>query len=426
MIVQLLSCDRLIYKFYFRAMKRLIGPFKQILTLRGIPFKGSSRDDQLEIIENGGLLIENDKIVEIASFSSFGQDYEVAEIESDMVLLPGFIDCHTHMCWGGTRAEDYSLRISGAAYQQILKRGGGIHESVRKTRDSTPEELKKSLVERAMRHLREGVTTVEVKSGYGLNLQDELKMLEILVKADEELPIDIIATCLAAHVRPKEFESNRVYLDFIIHELFPLIKSRRLSNRIDIFVEENAFNIEDSRYYLSKAKEAQFELTVHADQFSTSGSRLAVEMGALSADHLENTEEEEIRMLSESDTVGTVLPGASLGLGMQFAPARKLLDAGACVAIASDWNPGSAPMGDLLVQAALIGAYEKLSTAETFAGITFRAVKALSLYDRGILDVGKTADFVAFGVGDYREILWHQGKLKPCMVWKEGKLIEDA
>ncbi len=406
-------------------MKKLIGPFKQIITLRGIPLKGPIGDDQLEIISDGGLLIENGSILQIGAFSKFEGKFEVEEIKSDLVLLPGLIDSHTHMCWGGTRAEDYALRISGATYQEILKRGGGIHESVRKTRKSTPEELTNSLRGRAMRHAREGVTTVEIKSGYGLNVQDEIKMLEVIASIGEQLPINIISTCLAAHVRSKEFEDNRTYLDFIVNSLFPDLKSRKLTNRVDIFVEENAFNVEDSKYYLSQARKAGFELTVHADQFSTSGSRLAVEMGALSADHLESTAAKEIKLLSASNTVGTVLPGASIGLGMQFAPARKLLDAGACVAIASDWNPGSAPMGDLLVQAALIGAYEKLSTAETFAGITFRAAKALGLSDRGTLESGKLADLIAFEVSDYREILWHQGKLKPCLVWKEGNLIEN-
>ena len=405
-------------------MKKLIGPFKQILTLRGIPIKGPASDNQMEIVKNGGLLVDNGKVIEIGTFNSFGKDIEVEELESEMVALPGFIDCHTHMCWGGTRAEDYALRISGATYQEMLMSGGGIYDTVRKTRASSAMELEASLVKRTKKHLKEGVTTVEIKSGYGLNVVDELKMLEIIAQVNSQLPVNIISTCLAAHVRPIEFETNKKYLDFIVTKLFPEIRSAQLTNRIDIFVENGAFGVEDSRYYLLSAKESGFQLTVHADQFSAGGARLAVESGALSADHLESSSEIEIEILSKSDTVGTVLPGASIGLGMQFAPARKLLDAGVCVAIASDWNPGSAPMGDLLTQAALIGAFEKLTTAETFAGITLRAAKALGMEDRGLFEHGKVADIIAFDANDYREILWHQGTLKPTKVWKKGKLIE--
>lgn len=166
-----------------------------------------------------------------------------------------------------------------------------------------------------------------------------------------------------------------------------------------------------------------FDITVHADQFSTGGSEVAVNVGAVSADHLEASGEEEIKRLAASETVAVALPGASLGLGMGFAPARKLLNAGACLAIASDWNPGSAPMGDLLLQASVLSAYEKLTTAETFAGLTFRAAKALNLYDRGILEKGKLADMQAYPCTDYREILYHQGKLKPIKVYKKGEAI---
>jgi imidazolonepropionase len=174
--------------------------------------------------------------------------------------------------------------------------------------------------------------------------------------------------------------------------------------------------MENAMIYLKKAKEMGFEVTVHADQFTTGGSEVAVKIGAISADHLEASGEREIKLLANSDTVAVTLPGASLGLGMQYVPARKLLDAGACLAIASDWNPGSAPMGDLLMQAAVMSAAEKLSTAEVFAGLTFRAAKALNLSDRGILAAGMKADMQAYPCGDYREILYHQGRLKPLTI----------
>ncbi len=208
-----------------------------------------------------------------------------------------------------------------------------------------------------------------------------------------------------------------------MNNLFARIIKEKLATRVDIFIDKGAFNPANAACYLSVARQTGLDLTVHADQFTTGGSEVAVNTGALSADHLEASTEKEIRILAASDTVAVALPGASLGLGMGFAPARKLLDAGACLAIASDWNPGSAPMGDLLLQASVIAAFEKLTTAEIFAGLTFRPAKALKLADRGVLEEGKLADFQSYSCNDYREILYHQGKLKPARVWKAGNCL---
>ena len=205
--------------------------------------------------------------------------------------------------------------------------------------------------------------------------------------------------------------------------MLPEIRKEHLSTRIDIFVEESAFNVEAAKEYLKKVRLLGFDITVHADQFTTGGSAVAVDCGAVSADHLEASGTREIALLADADIVATVLPGASLGLGMPYAPARKLLDAGACVAIASDWNPGSAPMGDLLMQASVLGAYEKLSISETLASISFRAAKALGLNDKAILKENFIADMQAYPVKDFREIIYLQGAMKPCIVWKNGERI---
>jgi imidazolonepropionase len=197
-----------------------------------------------------------------------------------------------------------------------------------------------------------------------------------------------------------------------------------LCTRIDAFVEKSAFSPEEIIPYLKKAKQFGFDLTIHADQFSCGGSQVAVALGARSADHLETSGEVEIQALAQSSTVAVALPGASIGLGMAFTPARKLLDQGAILAIASDWNPGSAPMGDLLAQASILATFEKLSTAEVLAGITFRAAAALGLTDRGKLTTGQFADFILFPTADYREILYQQGKMKPVEVWKKGEKVE--
>jgi imidazolonepropionase len=407
-------------------MKKLIGPFSQILPLDGIAVHGAIDDSKLRIIANGGIITENGIILATGDFAQLRLEntgIAVEECPAERVLIPGFIDCHTHICFAGSRAKDYDMRIQGKSYMDIARSGGGIWDSVMQTRLADEESLSTSLRSRVERHLTEGVTTIEVKSGYGLDLENELKQLRAIKNVASTSAADLISTCLAAHLPPKDFEgSSAAYLEHLLRDLLPLIREEGLSNRIDIFIEENAFNTTASLQYLLAAKTMGFELTVHADQFSTGGLEVALKTGALSADHLEASTEKEIELLRNSDTVAVVLPGASLGLGMHYAPARKLLDGGACVAIASDWNPGSAPMGDLLMQAAVMSASEKLGTAEVFAGLTFRAAKALGLSDRGRLLTGMKADMQAYPCNDYREILYQQGKLKPAMVWKDGRL----
>lgn len=396
---------------------KLFGPFKQIITLRNLPAKGSIPDDALEIIPDGGILIKNGLIEAVGSFNSLRKEgHTVHEIETSCVALPGLVDAHTHICFGGSRARDYSLRISGKTYQEILKEGGGIYDSVEKTRSCSADELLTLTLQRLDRHHAEGITTCEIKSGYGLSVEEELKLLRVIDQARKQHTITVISTCLAAHVPAKERKDAADYLQYITRELLPIIKRESLSNRVDIFIEPEAFPVTIAEPYIQQAKAMGFDITIHADQFTSGGSELAVKYNALSADHLESSAEEDIKRLASSNVVATVLPGASLGLGMNFAPARKLLNAGCSVAIATDWNPGSAPMGDLLMQAAVLSAREKLSTAETLAGITVRAAKALNLHDRGVLDKGMKADIISFPASDYREILYQQGKLKPTKV----------
>jgi imidazolonepropionase len=379
----------------------------------------------LQVIPNGGVLTDGEHIVEVGSFEELRKTHpsvQIEEIKGDHVLLPGFIDCHTHLCFAGNRAKDYALRIAGKSYLEIARAGGGIWDSVTQTRRATELELVELLKQRADHHLKEGVTTIEVKSGYGLNVDQELKQLRAIKQANEHSSADLIATCLAAHIVPHDFGGTTpVYLEYLLNYVLPKVSKEKLVKRVDIFVEVSAFNPEDATHYLRAAKQMGFDVTVHADQFTTGGSETAVNVGALSADHLEASTDKEIKLLAASDTVAVALPGASLGLGIGLAPARKLLDAGACLAIASDWNPGSAPMGDLLMQASILSAYQKLTTAETFAGLTYRAAKALNLSDRGSLQKSKLADMQSYTCKDYREILYYQGKLKPAKVWKRAK-----
>ncbi len=410
---------------------KLIGPFKQILTLNHLPLRGKISDEQLEVIENGGILINNDNLIEeignydvIANKTKQSLSNSPTLQFSNSVVLPAFIDCHTHICFGGNRANDFAMRNAGKTYLEIAEKGGGIWSSVQHTRNASENELLEKLLERINRLISLGITTIEIKSGYGLNVESELKMLRVIQQAQTKTKATLIPTCLSAHLKPKDFEgNNEEYLQYIVDEILPKVKEENLTKRVDVFIEKSAFHPEESRKFLEKAKALGFEITVHADQFTAGSSRIAVEVDAVSADHLEATIDEDLEFLAKSETVAVALPGASLGLGEPFTPARKILDHNGILAIASDWNPGSAPMGNLIAQASILATFQKLSTAEVLAGITFRAAKALNLTDRGILKKGMKADFVVFETDNFQNILYNQGSLMASEVYIDGERI---
>lgn len=404
----------------------LLGPFRQIVPMTGLPLRGALKDKQLPLLEEAGILMRDGRVERLGPYTELSREarkntWHIHHLSGDHIALPGWVDCHTHICFGGTRAADYALRNAGHSYLEIAAAGGGIWDTVTQTRACSDTALADLLLSRAARHLADGVTTIEVKSGYGLSVSEELRLLRVIRDAGSRTGADLIPTCLAAHTLPVDFPGKaEEYLETLSRELLPAIRKEQLCTRVDAFIEESAFSAREIAPYFTAALREGFTITVHADQFSTGGSRVAVEVGAISADHLEASQDREIQMLAGSKTIATALPGASLGLGCTFTPARALLDAGAALAIASDWNPGSAPMGRLLLQACLLGAFQKLTHAEVLAGITFRAAAALGLSDRGHLGSGALADIVCFQTADYREILYHQGSMTPSSVWKRG------
>lgn len=406
---------------------KLSGPFKQIVTLNNLSLKGKISDDELEIIKDGGILTENGIILEVNNFEVLKQkfpDSEIDLIENEQIAIPAYVDAHTHICFGGNRANDFAMRNAGKTYLEIAESGGGIWSSVQHTREASEEDLINGILERINILLNQGITTIEIKSGYGLNVDEELKMLRAIKKAQTKTNATLIPTCLSAHLKPRDFVgSSEDYLNYILDEILPKVKEENLANRVDIFIEKSAFQPEESKDFLLKAKELGFKITVHADQFTAGSSRIAVEVGAKSADHLEATIDEDIEFLANSNTVAIALPGASLGLGEPFSPARKILDKGGILAIATDWNPGSAPMGNLVTQASILATYQKLSTAEVLAAITFRAAYALDLEDRGVLAKDKKADFITYETDNFQNILYNQGSLKPSKVYINGKSI---
>lgn len=404
---------------------KIIGPFKQVVTLANIPLRGAVSDESLEIIEEAGILIEQGKVQIVDNFLTLTSRFpkvEVQKIEGEKVAFPAWVDCHTHICFAGNRANDFAMRNSGKTYLEIATSGGGIWSSVKHIRQATEDELIKNLLTRVDFLVKQGITTIEVKSGYGLKLDAELKMLRAINHVQELVKPQIVPTCLAAHTLPKDFDGDsREYLDYVLHYILPVVQEEDLSNRVDIFIEQSAFQPEESRWFLEEAKKFGFDITVHADQFTPGSSRIAVEVGAKSADHLEATSEEDIQYLAKSDTVAVALPGASIGLGDSFAPARKLLDAGAILAIATDWNPGSAPMGNLITQASILASFQKLSTAEVLSAITFRAAHALGIQDKGRLSKDYWADMVCYDTDNFQDVIYRQGGLQASEVYIKGE-----
>ncbi|MCU0861021.1 MAG: imidazolonepropionase [Methanomassiliicoccales archaeon] len=418
--------------------KQLLGPFKEILTMEQLPEAGPLADERMHLVRDGGLLIEDDRVLEVLNHQDFVQYQGLAEvkgsplahtpIKQSTVLMPGFVDAHTHMCYAGNRMEDYARRLAGESYLQIAERGGGIMSTVRSTRQATEDQLYGSLTMRACEHMFGGVTTCEVKSGYGLDLETEIKMLRAIRRVNGAVgtfPL-LVPTCLAAHLRPPEHRTDQQYLEFILRRLLPQVKRDGLADRVDIYVDKGAFTADLAEGFLFQAKEQGFHLVMHADQFTVGGAMVAARVSAMSADHLERSTEREFRWLREKGVVAVALPGSSLGLGEPFAPVRRMLDSGLCVAIASDWNPGSAPHGDLLTLAALLGANQRLTMAETLAGITCRAARALGLEDRGVIRAGAVADLVGFPSERYEEVLYRQGSMRPSFVMRGGRRVVKA
>lgn len=410
------------------SIKTLFGPFKEILTMSGIPINGPLKDEQLEIISDSGILVDNGIIIDYGDYSELELKNPSAHKKlahnQNQVVVPAYIDCHTHICWGGSRVNDYAMRLEGKSYLEIAAAGGGISDTVTETRKATEEELVALILARVKKHIERGISIIEIKSGYGLNKEDELKMLRAINIANSKTPADLIPTFLGAHIKPKDFEGTHAeYVDYCLDEIVPEIIKEKLAARADIFVEEGAFDVETARHYIQELRANGFDVTIHADQFHSGGSKMAIEEECVSADHLECTDEASLALLGASDTVAVALPGASIGLGMQFTACRKLLDKNACVAIATDWNPGSAPMGDLVTQASIIGTAQKLTIAETMAAITTRAAHALRI-EGGIICLGCEARFTVYKTDDIRNIFYEQGQLKPSAIVIKEECIE--
>jgi imidazolonepropionase len=411
----------------------LITGCSELLTLRGsVPRRGRALAE-LGLIRDGAILTHGDRIAAIGPRRRIERLKSARRAEKldfgGRVVLPGFVDSHTHLIFPASRAAEYEQRISGKTYEQIARAGGGIRSTVRNCRRASP----KSLRERARAHLRQfaahGTTTLEAKSGYGLNWKSELKILDVLHQLHQQQSLDIVCTFLGAHVVPPEYRRRPdAYVDLLVKRWIPTVATAGLAEFCDVYCDRGAFTVAQSRRILTAGRACGLVPRIHAEQLArTGGARLAIELHAASADHLEKVDEGDIRALSLSNVVCTLLPGCCFHLGLgQFAPARQLIDAGAIVALATDFNPGTSPTLSMPMILSLACTQMKMSPAEAISAATINPAYSLRQHDRvGSLEVGKYADLAAFDVAGYREIPYYFGVNLCSLTMKRGAIIHS-
>jgi imidazolonepropionase len=344
-------------------------------------------------------------------------------------VLPGLIDSHTHLIFAGSREDEFALRLQGKTYQEIAAEGGGINATVRRVRQASTEDLKALARPRLQRMLQFGVTTIEVKSGYGLSLADEVKCLEAIAALNAEGPLELAPTFLGAHAVPPEYQDDRAgYIRLLCERMLPEIARNGLAEFCDVFCEKGVFSVAESEAILRRARELGLKLKVHADELSPlGGAELAARMGAVSADHLLCVTEAGIEALAKAGTVATLLPGTAFFLGVPYAPARKLIERGVTVALATDCNPGTCPTENLPLIGAMACTQMKMRPHEVVTALTQTAALAVNRADRiGSLEVGKQADLVIFDVPDYRRLFYHFGVNHVWRVVKRGRVVFAA
>ncbi len=399
----------------------------EILTGRGVRKKDGRKikEEDLGRIPDGAIVCSlkkigkrtvPDRIEWVGPTSSLPKKWGVEEIETvDLqnrrALIPGLVDCHTHLIFAGDRSEEFAARCAGATYQEIARQGGGIQRTVAATRDATSKDLERLASQRLREADSFGVRTLEIKSGYGLSLESELKILQVIPRLRQKFPqMKIKSTFLGAHAFPSDL-SRQAYLDELIYKMLPEVARLRLADSCDVFVDDGYFTTDEARQILSYAKELGLKIKIHADELgNTESAALAVEMEALSADHLLKISDQGIQKLANSSTVAVLLPGTAFYLKAAHAPARRLIEAGAVVALATDFNPGTCMCLSLPAMMTLAGLYLSMSPAEIFASVTYNGAKALGLANQtGTLEPGKDADFAVLPFAKFEEMYYRFG-----------------
>ena len=412
-------------------MTTLLRNARQLLTLRGDsgPRRGAELAE-LAIVDKGAVLVKDGLIVDAGParrIEKLPLARRAREIDAaGRVVMPGFVDSHTHLIFGRPRLVDYEMRLAGASYAEIAVAGGGIQSSVQAVRSMPAARLETQARASIAAMARHGTTTLEAKSGYALDESGEIKTLRVLSKLDGE-PLDIVPTYLGAHIPPPEYSGRAdAYVEWMAAEMLPVIRRRKLAQFVDVYCDSGAFTLEQSRRYLEHARSLGLGLKIHAEQFARSGAaRLAVELRAASADHLEQAAEEDIRALAQSNTIATLLPGSVFHLALRtYAPARALIEAGAAVALATDFNPGTSPTYSMQMVLSLACTEMRMSPAEAIAAATINSAHALGRADRcGSLEPGKQADLLVLNVEDYRELPYYFGCNNVHLTVKRGEIL---
>jgi len=410
-------------------MIKILSNISQIITVDtyGKDFKRGDELNELGILTNSSIVIENDIIKDIIPSSSV-KNYETDEIIDldGKIILPGLVECHTHTAFAGSRANEFREKLKGSDYEEIAQAGGGINSTVSAVRKASIEELIELISPRINYFISQGITTLEIKSGYGLDFQNEVKLLKVINFLNQKYPIDIIPTFLGAHTYPPEYKNDHeAYIKILTEELLPYISENKLAVFCDAFCEKTAFSPEEVDIIFSKAKELGFSLKLHTDQFnSIGGIDLAIKHHALSVEHLEVIEDKYFDKLGKSDLVCVVLPGVSLFLNHKYAPARKLIDNNAIVALSTDYNPGSSNISNLNLIMSLAALKMGMTIEETISAVTINAAKALNMHKTiGSIEIGKKADFSVFNTNDYADIVYNVGKNLNYMTIKNGEVI---
>ncbi len=406
----------------------------QVITLRGpVPRRGRAML-RLGIVKDGAVLVREGKIAAVGTRREVEALPEAREAEKldlgGRILLPGFVDSHTHLIFPASRAEEYEQRIAGANYEEIARKGGGILSTVKKLRVASETTLKQRALDALKQFAAHGTTTVEAKSGYGLDLESELKILRMQRALKSEQALEIVSTFLGAHVLPLEYRARpngaERYVELLTQRMIPQVAREGLAEYCDAFCDRGAFSVSQARHILTAARTCGMQLRLHAEQLARTGAtQLGVKLHAASCDHLEKINRADIRALAKSDTVATLLPGCCFHLGLQrYAPARSLIDAGAIVALATDYNPGTSPTLSMPMILSLACNKMRMTPAEAITAATIHTAYSLGRHTRiGSIEVGKFADLAVFDLADHREIPYYFGVNHCWMTIKRGKIV---
>lgn len=382
----------------------------------------------VQIIDQAAIVVENGMFIWIGKNEELPDEFSHHEKIScaQTIVTPGLIDCHTHLIFSGDRSQEFGERLKGATYKDIAEKGGGIVTTVNATRKSSQQELLRLARPRVQRFIEQGVTTLEIKSGYGLTTESEITQLKVIQQLKNEAPIEIQSTFLGAHDIPIEFRNQKdFYIKMVTEEMIPIIAKNKLADAVDVFCETGVYSVEESRHILSVAKSFGLKVKVHADELTPlGGAELAVEMGALSADHLLCITEHGIQALKNSETVAVLLPGTAFFIKMPYAPARKLIESGITVAVASDFNPGSCTMDAFSQHFLLATLYMGLTPNELLSAVTINAAKALGLeHHYGKIAIGFSANFVTWNAPSWEHLIYHASSNHVDKVYANGQLI---